>query len=142
MLCCESSRAHRSRRGAVAAELAVLLPPLVLIIAVGIDFARAFFAYITITDCAREGAIYGSIDSSHSTDTTGIQNAALAGAGSISPQPTVSSITGNDANDNNNPYVAVTVSYTFSSILVFPGFPSSMTLSRTVRMRVAPFTPS
>jgi hypothetical protein len=128
------------RRGAAAAELAIVLAPvLAFILVAGTDFARLFNAYLTITSCARNGALYGCLDTAHATNTAGIQTAALTDAGSLSPQPSVSASTGTDA--NNNPYVAVTVTYTFSTIASFPRIPSTMNLSRTIQMRVIQDTP-
>jgi hypothetical protein len=57
----------------------------------------------------------------------------------MTTQPTVSSSTGTDA--NSNPYVAVTVTYTFTTLVNYPGITHSITLSRTVRMRVIQSTP-
>jgi Flp pilus assembly protein TadG len=45
-------------------EIAFVLPILILLIAVVIDAARAFDAYIVITNAAREGARYGALDKS------------------------------------------------------------------------------
>jgi len=41
--------------------LVLLLPALVLILVGTIDFGRAFNAYITVTNAAREGARYGAM---------------------------------------------------------------------------------
>jgi hypothetical protein len=123
-----------------ALELAAVLTPiLAFILVAGTDFARLFNAYVTITSCARNGAIYGCFDATKSTDTAGIQSAALADAGSMSPAPTVSSTT---TTIGGNTYVSVTVSTTVSTLLSYPGIPSTMTLSRTVEMRVVLDVPS
>ena len=53
-------RAKRS--GAAALELAILLPLLIFLFIIGIDYARVFYSTVTITNCARNGAIYGSLD--------------------------------------------------------------------------------
>ncbi len=42
--------------GAAAVELAIILPLLILIIAGIIDFGRAYFTQVTLTNAAREGA--------------------------------------------------------------------------------------
>jgi Flp pilus assembly protein TadG len=129
------------RHGAAAAELAVLLLVLCFILVAVTDFARVFYHYQIITNCARSGALYGSQDSTHATDTTGIQSAALADASDLSPQPTVSSTTGTDT--SNNPYVQVTVSYSLTLVVPsYPGISSPVNISRTVQMRVGPTSPS
>ena len=127
------------RRAVAAVELAILLPLLVFLFIIGIDFARAFYFQLTLTNCARNGAMYGSMDPAHSTDTAGIQAMALADASNLSPAPTVTSTTGSDA--QGNPYVAVTVTWTFNTVTNYPGSPGAIVLSRTVQMRVGPLLP-
>jgi Flp pilus assembly protein TadG len=133
---CGHSPTRDRRDGVAAAEFAVLMPFLVFVFLLGVDYARLFYHFVTITDCARNGALYGSIDSTHSQDGAGIQAAALAGATNLSPSPTVTSTTGNDA--SGNPYVEVTVSYQFQTIADFPTIPNTVNLARKVRMRVIP----
>jgi Flp pilus assembly protein TadG len=125
---------RRLRRGAAAVELAVLLPFLTYLLVGAVDFARVFYYSLTIMNCAREGAIYASTSAANSTNTTGIQSAAVADAAGFSPAPTVSSVTGTDS--SSNPIVTVTVSYPFKTITNYPGIPNSVTLVRTVQMRI------
>lgn len=60
----------KAERGQSIVELALLLPILISILIGVIDLGRAFNAYITITNAAREGARYGSL---HPADTGGIK---------------------------------------------------------------------
>jgi Flp pilus assembly protein TadG len=133
---CVPPCARRPRRGAAAVELALLLPFLSFLFVAGVDYARIFYYYLTVTNCARSGALYASIDAAHAIDTAGIQSAAKAESAELASQLTISSTTGSDS--AGNPFVAVTVTYPFKTIADFPGVPSSATLSRTVQMRVAP----
>ena len=127
---------RRTRRGAAAVELAVLLPFLTYLLVGAVDFARVFYYSLTVMNCAREGAIYASTNAANAANTTGIQNAALADAAGVGPDPTVSSLTGTDG--SGNAVVTVTVSYPFKTITSYPGIPSPITLVRTVQMRVLP----
>jgi Flp pilus assembly protein TadG len=127
--------ARGGRRGVAAAELALSLSLLAFIMVAATDFSRLFSAYLTITSCARNGALYGCLNSSHSTNTSAIQTAALNDAGSMSSTPTVSSTTGTDTDGNT--FVAVTVTYPFTTLVSYPGITNSLTLTRTVKMRVA-----
>ena len=52
--------AGRDEKGQSIVEIALLLPILVLLLVVVVDAARAFDAYIVLTNAAREGARYGS----------------------------------------------------------------------------------
>jgi Flp pilus assembly protein TadG len=128
-----------SRRGVATVELAVLLPLLAFLFVIGTDFARIFYHYLTITNCARNGALYGSGSPTRATDSAGIQATALADASNLSPTPVVTSQTG--VGPDGHPYLDVTVTYPFKTISKFPGVPSNVGLTRTVRMRVAPTTP-
>jgi Flp pilus assembly protein TadG len=129
-------RARDRRRAAAIVELAVLLPFMALLFAAAADFGRVFYYYVTVTNCARSGALYASIDATHAADTTGIQSAAQAEAPELSSTLSVSSTTSNDS--AGNPVVSVTVSYPFATISNLPGIPGSATVARTIQMRVIP----
>jgi Flp pilus assembly protein TadG len=120
-------------------ELAFVLPFLAFVFVAGIDFARIFSYHVTVTNCARNGALYGSLDATHSTDTAGIKAAAQADASNLNPLPDVNSQTGTDA--SGNAWVQVTVTYTFQTIASYPGITQNVPLARTVQMRVAPVSP-
>lgn len=133
-------RKRPSRRAAAAVEFAIMLPLLVLIMMITCDFARLYYSYLTITNCARNGALWASdpttsVYSQYST----VKAAALGDAPNLSPTPTVTSSNGTDS--DGHPMVSVTVSYTFSLVSSYLGF-SSVNLSRTVEMRVAPAAPN
>jgi Flp pilus assembly protein TadG len=129
------------RPAAAAVELALLLPVLTLLLIITVDFARLYYHYMTITNCARNGALwlcdpvaqatskYSTVDAAARADATNLDPSKLA----------VSSTSGTDANAN--PYVEVTVTYQFPLITSYLGF-NEQTLSRTVRMRTAPVTPN
>ena len=128
------------RRGVSAVELAILLPFLCFLFVVSVDYSRIFYFSITVTNCARNGALYGSGDAVRAGDTTGITAAARADATSLDPQLlTVASATDAPAAPT---YVEVTVTYPFRTITSYPGVPGAVTLSRTVRMAVVPLTPA
>lgn len=126
----------KPRGGVAAVELALLLPLLAFLFAIAVDFARIFYYSQIIENCARNGAICGSNLTSAQSPYSSIQDAALADAANLTPQPTVTSTNGTDA--GGNPYVQVTVSWQFQSLTSLPGIPSTVNLSRTVQMRVAP----
>lgn len=133
---------YRRRRGASAVELALLLPILGMLFVFAVDFARLYYHYSIITNCARNGALYASdptapLESPYDSVTA----AALADATNLNPQPTVSlPKTGTDSSGNG--YVRVTVTYPFSTITDYPGLPNPINLSRTVQMRIAPTLPN
>ena len=52
----------RNERGQGLVELALFLPVLLVLVMGVIDFGRVYFAYVTITNAAREGAFYVSLN--------------------------------------------------------------------------------
>jgi Flp pilus assembly protein TadG len=138
MNCLSSIAADRARRGVAAVEFALLLPLLCLIFIGTVDFCRVYYYSLTVSNCARNGALYGSADSVHALDSSGIRTAAQADAGNLDLQQlSVSSST-----DSNATYAAVTVTYPFNTITKYPGIPNQITLKRSVRMNVLPQTPT
>jgi Flp pilus assembly protein TadG len=131
------SRANHERKAAAAVELAVLLPVIVFLFVIAVDFARIFYYSQVIENCARQGALYASDPKAPAYNLyTSVQQAALADAPGLTPQPSVTSATGTD--QAGNAYVTVTVTWQFQTITGFPGVPSNVNLTRTVQMRVAP----
>jgi hypothetical protein len=125
------------RRGLASAELAVVLSTLTFICLATCDYARSVFAAVTVTNCARNGALYLSDPTfAASTGYTSLQAAVQSDAANLSPAPTVSYTTGTDSNYDS--YVSVTVSYPFQCIFNYPGISESLTISRTVMMVSAP----
>ena len=128
------------RPGIAAVELAILLPLLAFLFVVAVDFTRLFYYTLTVQNCARNGALYGS-DPAGATLSPykSIDEAALSDAKNLSPQPTVGSKT---VADGKTTYVEVTVTYPFSTITKYPGVPSSLSLTRTVKMRMTQAVPN
>ena len=122
-------------------ELAVLLPLLVFLFVIGVDFARVYYYSVTLTNCARAGAMYAS-DPTASAESpfASTQEAALADATNLSPAPTVTTVNGVDG--SGRPYVEVTAAYTFKTITGFPGVPNQVNLTRKVRMNVSASIPN
>ena len=107
--------------------------------AIGVDFARVFYHMVTVTNAARSGAIFASRDEVRAKDEAGTREAALDDAKNLKPAPTVASV--RELDEEGNPCVKVTVTWTFNSISRFPGVPNTVALSRTVQMRIAPTVP-
>ena len=63
---------RRRPRGQALVEFALVVPVLMLILLITVDFGRLFFTYIQINNAAREGAAYGSVNPT----STGIVTAA------------------------------------------------------------------
>ena len=132
------------------AELAVILPVLILF-AVGVmDYGRVFFRALIVANAARAGAEYGTLSVANSGLDTNIQGFAkldgqeISGLSVSSAQVcrcgdnvvTCASATcpgyGNGAP---RVYVVVTAIDTVNLILRYPGLPSRVPISRTATFR-------
>lgn len=121
-------------------ELAIVLPLLVLIFFMTLDFARMYYFSVTLQNVARSGALYASdpyvADESPFSST---QDAALADASNLDPQPTITKVNGTDV--TGRAYVEVTATYPFQTITGLPGLAGETVLTRTVRMHVSAIVP-
>ena len=140
----------RSDSGASIVEMAVLTPLLLLMVIGVADFGRAMYAGITLSHAARAGAAYGGQGAGFAGDSTGIRQAAEEEAQNI-PAIAVSSqrvceclggavvaCTTASCGSYGAPkaFVEVTTSQTFNTLVVFPGVPDTVALSRTAKVRV------
>src|SRR5881396_1398816 len=76
-------RCGAKRRGAAAAELAVLLPFLAFLFAVTVDFCRLYYQTQTVVGCAEAGACYaGGYSWPNQADANAVQGAS---PGQLSP---------------------------------------------------------
>lgn len=126
-----------ARRGAATVELALILPFLIYTFVAVVDFSRIFYHSLTVSNCARNGATYAcDLNLADKLPYDTIEQAALADAVSLSQTATVTSTNGVDG--SGNAYVEVTVVYPFKTVTNYPGIPSTVNISRTVRMRSTP----
>jgi len=117
-----------------------LLPFLMFLFVIAVDWSRVFYDSVIVTNCARNGALYACDPTTQaSSPYANVTEAALADASNLSPPPTVTSTQGSDANGS---YVEVTVTYQFQTVSNFPGVPKTTTVVRTVRMNVLPQNPN
>jgi Flp pilus assembly pilin Flp len=124
-----------ARRGAAAAELAVIVPFLAFVLVIAADFARIFYYSVTLAASARQGAIcYSDLVTAPQSPYVNYTAAVLSDATNLNPQPTV---TTNSVPDGlGNVYMSFTASGTFSTVTGYPGIPKTVNLSRTVMMRI------
>lgn len=126
------TRRPSRERGQSLVELSLALPVLLILMLGAVDFGRLYYASVTVSGAARNGAQYAS---RNPADTAGIQAAALEDADSLD-NPTVV-VTGPSTDPSGGTYIGVEVSHTFETLVPWPGIPSSVEISRRVVMRVA-----
>ena len=131
---------HRGRRGVAVVELAVVVPLLVFLFVVTVDFARVYYFSLTLQNCARAGALYASDPYvADESPFASVQEAALSDATNLNPAPTVTQTSGSDASGRS--YVEVTAAHSFKSITGYLGIPKLLNITRSVRMYSAAITP-
>jgi Flp pilus assembly protein TadG len=127
------------RRGAAAAELAILLPLLVLLLLGSVDLGRFAYTYITVTSAARAGAAFGSMNpytpNTYTRWQSQVTNAVAADMASLSGFNSSSVTVAGIPESGSLWRVEVTVPYTFKTILTWPGIPSSTTVQQKVALR-------
>jgi Flp pilus assembly protein TadG len=126
------SRIRRGRdRGAVAVEMALVLPILIVLVFGVIDFGRLFNAQIAVTQAAREGARLAALGNSVSTVTT----KSRAAAPNLTPLGVAVTSCPAGATQTTDAVVVVTYSFTFSNPLVnLVGLPTTKTVTGTGHM--------
>ena len=124
--------AHRARhdRGAAAVEFALLLPLLLLLVFGLIDFGRALYAQVTLTQAAREGARLAALGQSSVVSRT------QAAATDLSPVAVSVTTCPVGAGSGVNAVVQVSYTYTFitpvsaiAGLFGSSGFGAAMTLT-------------
>jgi len=151
---CSGSRSARlgDSRGASIAELALLLPILLLMLIGLIDFGRAYYLSTEVSAAASAGGLYGCQTTTTAQDTTGIKAAATAAAPNVSGMtvPTVSvacqcsgssgsvscSSPGCSSSSHVIEWLTVGTSATYKPLFPYPGIPSSITLAGQATLRV------
>ena len=134
--------------GASFVELALVLPLFLVMLIPVVDLGRGFYAAIEVASAAHAGAMYGVENPS---DTSGMVQAAKAGASNLT-NVDASAAYGCECSDGSSPiasctstpsctynyvtYVDVTVTSPYRTVFGYPGLPSSMNITREVRLRV------
>jgi Flp pilus assembly protein TadG len=154
-----STRRRATRRATATVELAVLLPFLAALFLFAFDFARIFYVTITLENATHNAALFGSraFDNQNQQWIGNQQywqgpNGQLVSQGPVAAEldgsnlspaltdPQINITSGTDA--DGNPANIVTVTFSFTTIVPYPGIPSPVTIVRTAQVRVAPATPS
>jgi Flp pilus assembly protein TadG len=140
----------KKQTGAVLIEMAIMLPIFTVIMLGALDFSRLFFAAIELGNAVTAGVQYGARATSMANNTSGISStvandaANLTGVSATSTSyctcpgsSTAVGCTSTCAGGYGNPklYVSVTGTYTYSTLVDWPGIPHTVSLTRTAIMR-------
>ncbi len=141
----------RGHRGQSMVEFALALPILLPMVMAACDVSRAFYVTIQLYNAARAGVQYGAQGLPYAADTSGIQSAASADVSAVGGLSVTSSqctcLAGSSVStcggsnycsaDSNSTWVEVDTSAPFKTLIPYPGFPSSFTLSGKAVMQVS-----
>lgn len=145
-------RRRRGWAGQSMVELALMLPVLAILLLASLDFARMFNRSMAVTDAARAGAQWGAQNHASAANVLGMEQAACGSMTDLSCTPgtntTASSFcqcagstgtiscTSPGTCTNVQNFVTVTATSTFTTVIPYPGLPSSVPLSASVTMQV------
>ena len=135
--------------GGAAVELAVVFPVILLLIIAIVDYGRLFYTAVTVSNAARAGAEYGQQDFSTETDTATMRvvtQADGAEAGALTIQKRWYCECGAGVANNTcavcpgggyapQVYVEVIATKDITTLLNYPGLPSSFTVTRKATFR-------
>ena len=140
---------RKSRAGATAVELGLVLPVMALLVVGAADFARLFYTAIEVANAARAGVQFGTQSNGATGNLDGMKKAATDDAKQVANMTVtaarrcqcadgtaVDCITG-DCGSYGAPqiYVTVTAQKTFNTVVPYPGIPPSINLNKTAIMR-------
>ena len=129
---------HNKRAGAAAVELAIVLPFLVMMFSLAVDFGRTFNAAQVLDQAATTGATYASGAAWVPTAQTTMNDAAVAAAclegASLNPPVSADNIA--IATTGTTVTVTITYNYPLATAVLLPT--GTVQLQRSVTMPVAP----
>jgi Flp pilus assembly protein TadG len=146
----------RPHPGAATVEFALILPFLMFLLVVAVDYARIFYFGVTVQNCARNGAYYASRYPNNNYlyndlyGYTNLDDAVTRDAGDLTPAPTWTVAYGTSPDGPFNlsaappaggGYVRVTVHWTFHTLTNYPFIPASVNVSKDCVMKMAPDMP-
>jgi len=142
-------RRFRAQQGQSLAEIALMLPVILVTMMGAIEIGRVAYASIEVCNGARAGVAYGAQNESNASNTSAMQTAALSDVNLNGMTATATyscqcsngsstSCTSNTCTSGTHleEYVTVTTSYSMNSLFKYPGIPQSFTLSGYETMRV------
>lgn len=126
------------RSAAAAVELACVLPFLAFVFAAAVDFGRVHFATQTLSQAARNGALYASgsvwVAQSQETNVQAARAAVLREGQSLNPPLTAEQVTADITSES----ATVTVNYELPLMTAMLISRGRVSLQRSVTMAIAP----
>ncbi len=138
-----------AQQGQSLAEIALMLPVILLTMMGAIEIGRVAYASIEVCTAARAGVAYGAENETNAANTSGMEQAALndvnltgmtasASSACKCSNGSATSCLSNTCSSGEHleEYVSVSTSYSMHSLFKYPGIPQTYTLSGYQTMRV------
>jgi Flp pilus assembly protein TadG len=126
------------RRALAAVEAAIVMPLLVTFVVAIIDLGRLGKISNSLTNAARNGAQYGSVNATTAADSTRIRAAAVTEMANLPKVTTTNpTVTPTTVTYSGTQFIQVTVTYDMTGTSFFNLFPVN-SMTRTVQMRMMP----
>ena len=135
-------------RGTASVEAAMILPVLLLMALGATDLGRLFYDAVAVSNAARAGLSYGSLDTGKANDSAKIALVAAADTQYVdgititsericecADHSVVDCESGTCAEGESRMYVKVSATKTYGTALPYPGVPSSVPVTREAYMR-------
>ena len=125
------------RSGAAAAEMAIIIPFIMFLFVVVLDYCRVYNAAQVVNNAARSGALYASGTAPAPNGITPLQaaqQAAVAEGGSLNPPLQPSDVTLTTSAGS----VTVAVTHQFHTASPYLGLPRQIDVSAAVTMPISP----
>jgi Flp pilus assembly protein TadG len=148
---------NRPRRAAAALEFAILLPFLTCMLLAVVDLGRLFYYTMTLENSLHNALLFAGQTFDNQNQqwignaqywqgpggnvSTGTAAAQLDATNLTPSLPDANVTTASQTDADGNSVVVVTVTYTFTSLVSYPGLPSQVPISRSGQIRVAPAVP-
>jgi Flp pilus assembly protein TadG len=127
-----TARTNRKfQRGQALAEMAIMLPVLIILVMGAADFGRVYYHFMAVESAAAAGAQYGCVSPAKAADTNGIRLAAMRQVQDITNRSVVvvsSQVT--------NSILTVNVKARFVTLMHWPLMPTNTLVSRSAQMRL------
>lgn len=132
-------KAPGRRQGAALVEAAIVLPVLIILIGIAVDYSRIFYSSVTLSGSARNGALY-EFDPLTATESryTSYADAAQADATNLGTNVNYAKTTSTTVQGNN---IAITVDSEFRTLSNWIILPQQRQVSRTIIVRQAQLVP-
>jgi hypothetical protein len=129
----------------------MVLPVLIVLLLIALDFARLYSMAMAVTDAARAGAQFGAQNRTAAANVLGMEQAACNSMPNVTCTPgtnaiatsfckcsgtTVSCTSPGTCGTYVQDFVQVTTNGTFSTVVPYPGIPHSISLNGSATMQV------